>query len=43
MAKLDQGNIAPDFELKDTNDNLVKLSDFRGKKRVVLVLMRGFV
>jgi len=34
---------APDFELKDTNDKPVKLSDFRGKKSVVLVLMRGFV
>ena len=43
MKKLTQGMTAPDFELKDTNDNLVKLSAFRAKKRVVRVLMRGFV
>lgn len=43
MNKLDQGTLAPDFELKNTKDELVRLSDYRGKKRVVLVLMRGFV
>ncbi len=43
MKKLEQGALAPDFELKNTNDELVRLSDFRGKQRVVLVLMRGFV
>jgi peroxiredoxin len=35
--------IAPDFELKDTHDQIVRLSDFRGKKTVYLVLTRGFV
>jgi peroxiredoxin len=34
---------APDFELTDTHDNPVKLSDFRGKKNVVLALNRGFM
>lgn len=34
--------LAPDFELKDTQDHLVRLSDFRGKKYVLLVLARGF-
>lgn len=28
--------MAPDFELKDKDKNLVKLSDFRGKKSVVV-------
>ena len=34
---------AIDFELVDTLDNKVHLSDFLGKKFVVLVLNRGFV
>ena len=33
---------APDFELVDTHGQKVRLSDFRGKKLVVLVLNRGF-
>jgi peroxiredoxin len=31
------GQIAPDFALKDQNQKEVKLSDFAGKKRVVLM------
>ena len=30
------GDVAPDFTLPDQNRNQVKLSDFRGKKNVVL-------
>ncbi len=30
------GDTAPDFTLTDTDGNKVKLSDFRGKKSVVL-------
>lgn len=30
------GDVAPDFTLNDTNGNPVKLSDFRGKRSVVL-------
>lgn len=36
MAKLNKGDMAPDFELPDQDKNMVKLSDYRGKKNVVL-------
>jgi len=35
-AKLKVGDMAPDFTLTDTDRKPVKLSDFRGKKNVVL-------
>lgn len=35
-AKLKVGDMAPDFTLTDTARNPVKLSDFRGRKNVVL-------
>ena len=35
-TKLKVGDIAPDFTLTDTTGSPVKLSDFRGKKNVVL-------
>ena len=35
-SKFKVGDVAPDFELVDTVRNKVKLSDFRGKKNVVL-------
>ena len=34
--KVKVGDRAPDFTLNDTNGHPVKLSDFRGKKNVVL-------
>jgi peroxiredoxin len=36
------GELAPDFELRDTNKRLIKLSDYRGKP-VVLAFLRGFM
>jgi peroxiredoxin len=36
-------HITPDFELTDLNDRAVRLSQFRGKKNLVLVLLRGFM
>ncbi len=35
-TKLKVGDAAPEFVLNDTNGNVVKLSDFKGKKSVVL-------
>lgn len=34
---------APDFELLDFNGKSVRLSDFKGKKNLVLVFLRGFM
>lgn len=36
VTKLKVGDTAPDFTLTDTTGNPVRLSDFRGKKNVVL-------
>ena len=35
-TKLKIGDAAPEFVLNDTDGNVVKLSDFKGKKSVVL-------
>lgn len=37
MADVTAGDEAPDFELKDSSGQPVRLSDYRGKKAVVLV------
>lgn len=37
MADVQQGDQAPDFELRDSTGQPVRLSDYRGKKAVVLV------
>jgi len=33
---MQEGDVAPDFELQDNNGDLIKLGSFRGKKNVVL-------
>lgn len=44
MSKLiTPGELAPDFELEDINGKLVRLSNFRGSKPVVLAFLRGFM
>lgn len=37
MADIQQGDEAPEFELRDSTGQPVRLSDYRGKKAVVLV------
>jgi len=38
-----QGQLAPDFELEDTNGKSYRLSSFRGEKFIVLAFLRGFL
>jgi peroxiredoxin len=40
---LTPGEPAPDFELTDVNGDLIRLSDYRGSKPVVLAFLRGFM
>jgi peroxiredoxin len=42
-SKLIKGQKAPDFELEDLCGDQVRLSDFHGKKVVVLAFLRGFL
>lgn len=42
-SKLFKGQEAPDFELTDLNGDQIRLSHFRGKKVVLLALLRGFL
>jgi len=37
------GELAPEFELTDVNGNLVRLSNYRGSKPVLLAFLRGFM
>jgi peroxiredoxin len=41
-TKVNVKELAPDFELVDTKGEMIRLSAYRGKP-VVLVLMRGFM
>jgi cytochrome oxidase Cu insertion factor (SCO1/SenC/PrrC family) len=41
LERIKVGQPAPDFTLENVDGKQVSLSDFRGKKRVVLVFYRG--
>jgi len=40
-GRVSVGDAAPDFSLRSYEDGIVTLSDFRGRKDVVLVFYRG--
>jgi cytochrome oxidase Cu insertion factor (SCO1/SenC/PrrC family) len=42
LERVKAGSPAPDFTLEDLAGNRVTLSQFRGKKKVVLVFYRGY-
>lgn len=42
-AVITPGELAPDFELQDTNGRVVRLSEYRGNKIVLLYFLRGFM
>ncbi len=42
-AHLAVGQVAPDFELTDVQGRSVRISDYKGRKHVVLVFTRGFM
>ena len=42
LDRVKVGQAAPDFALENVEGQAVKLSDFRGKKALVLVFYRGY-
>jgi cytochrome oxidase Cu insertion factor (SCO1/SenC/PrrC family) len=42
LNRVKAGDTAPDFTLEDQDGRTVTLSDYRGKKTVVLVFYRGY-
>jgi peroxiredoxin len=42
MIDIKIGASAPDFTAADSEGRIVRLSDYKGKKHVVLVFNRGF-
>jgi peroxiredoxin len=42
MADENQNPPAPDFTATDSEGRILRLSDYKGKKNVVLVFNRGF-
>jgi cytochrome oxidase Cu insertion factor (SCO1/SenC/PrrC family) len=42
LQRIKVGQAAPDFTLEDMDGKTITLSDFRGKKTVVLVFYRGY-
>ncbi|MBI4528510.1 MAG: redoxin domain-containing protein [Deltaproteobacteria bacterium] len=41
LERVKVGHAAPDFTLENLDGNRITLSDFRGKKNVILVFYRG--
>jgi cytochrome oxidase Cu insertion factor (SCO1/SenC/PrrC family) len=41
LERVNVGETAPDFTLENLDGNRISLSDFRGKKNVILVFYRG--
>ena len=41
LARVKVGDLAPDFTLENIDGKRITLSEFRGKKNVVLVFYRG--
>lgn len=41
LERIQVGSVAPDFTLESKEDRLITLSEYRGKKDVVLVFYRG--
>lgn len=42
LKRIQAGQPAPDFSLESSDGKTLTLSDFRGKKNVVLVFYRGY-
>ena len=42
LDRVSVGSVAPDFTLESKDGKAVTLSDYRGKKNVVLVFYRGY-
>jgi len=42
MARIELNTVAPEFTLPDFHGNRVALSDFTGRKYVLVVFNRGF-
>jgi cytochrome oxidase Cu insertion factor (SCO1/SenC/PrrC family) len=42
LERVHVGVKAPDFTLESTDNDTIKLSDYRGKKNVILVFYRGY-
>jgi thioredoxin-dependent peroxiredoxin len=41
--EVELGSVAPDFSLEASDGKIIRLSDYRGRKNVVLYFMREFV
>jgi len=41
LERIKVGDTAPDFTLENLDGNRISLSDFQGKKNVILVFYRG--